>query len=90
MQCKGTMFGSRFGPWRDRVDDTEHNIFADLPDGLEDVVGDALEFAQTIVDRTIEPLIDAISAMSQGKDAGAAWRSNWRAASSPDESERPT
>lgn len=90
MRCKGTMFGSRFGEWRDRVDDTEHDIFADLPDGLEDIVGDALEFAQTIVERTIEPLIDVISAMSQGRDAGAAWRSSWRPPGSADESERRT
>jgi hypothetical protein len=85
------MFGSRFGAWRDKVDDdTPRDFFGGLPNEWEQIVGDAMEFAQTIVERTVEPLIDAINAMSEGKDPAAAWRSSWGASGGARESERFT
>ena len=47
--------------WKDRVDDAAGG----LPDGAERIVTDALEFAQVVVERTIEPLIDLVSGLSQ-------------------------
>jgi hypothetical protein len=47
--------------WQDHVNDAAGG----LPDGAERVVANALEFAQVVVERTIEPLIDLVSGLSE-------------------------
>ena len=64
MRCKSNVFAP-FADWKwhDRVDDGAHDKFDALP--LEQIVGQAIEFAQTIIDRAIEPMIDALDGLTR-------------------------
>lgn len=62
MRCNGGSFSSSFGAWRDRVADPDGDLFSDLPDGIEEIATDAMFFAQGIIERVIEPLIDVLGA----------------------------
>lgn len=64
MHCKSNFFES-FADWKwqDRVDDRAHDKFDALP--LEQIVGRAIEFAQTIIERAIEPMIDALEGLRE-------------------------
>ena len=64
MHCKSNFFESFANwKWQDRVVDRAHDKFDAFP--IEQIAGRAIEFAQTIIERAIEPMIDALDGLSR-------------------------
>lgn len=67
MRCRSNAFefidSLRDWKWQDRVDDSAHDKFDAFP--LEEIVGHAIDFAQAIIERAIEPVIDALDGLSR-------------------------